>query len=1183
MASRAAAVALVVLTGVGAANWASASVGTSVTESAALTASDAAGDDNLGWAVAASGTTVVAGAPGPASSPGAVYVFEQPPGGWGGKPHEVAKLTASDSGGRLGSAVAVDGTTVVAGAPDAAAVYVFVRPPGGWSGTLHEIARLTATNQNAASDFGQAVAIAGTTVVVGAPASATHGVAFVYEQPQGGWSGALTETATLAASDPATGDRLAQSVAISGADVVAAAPAKAVAGNAEQGKAYVFTRPPGGWSATTTESAQLRASDGAPNDDFGEPWGGGPTVAIDGETVAVGSWSRSIDGAPGLVYAFNRPSAGWTGNLTEGATLIADGSDAGGDAGRNSLGGSVAVSGATVLAGAPTAPSFAGGAAYAFTRAGGSWSGVLRETGVLSASDGASGDYLGASVALAGSTGIAGALMGSKNFTGAAYVFAVPNGASTPTPTPTPAGSVTPAPTPTPDPLAGCPEKEVSYGVIVARGCFTRHGQVYVASGKVRVNGLDFEPSDGGHVEIDRAKKKLDASGNGVVKIGGEIPIHFWRTALHLDLGTTLTLKADANRAKLFGFPITGDVELKFTAAAVSAKVKISLEVLGDEVIAGATVTASNDRGLSLDAIDAYVGAASADPGHNAGEFCAIAKPAPSGFECVTVISESGTPYARLHSRDPGIVRFGGKLPVEDVHLTWKRATGVWTGDGTLSLGSFVPGVHGTVPTLTLGAGIKVNPFEFEYGRAQVDGLNVTLGPVFLQRISFKLQLHPEFAVNGGAGLSVGPAVNGKRAIGMDADFKLTRGSRDGVDLRLDGALSIVEFQVAGGYLEYDGRDGGSRVDFGGQVGAGYGPVSAQLALQGSVNADHLQALGNASLSAFGQDIGGRGVISDHGIGACGELHAFVFSGEVGFKHLWSGGTDFDGCDFSGLYTFGPGATMAARAAAVAVAVAQKEYAAVGAGGPPAVTLVAPDGRRVASPAIPDRIEITGSVLSVAVTSSKTTYFIAQGAGAGAWRIEPQPGATPPASLLQADPLHPTDLHARVTGAPRRPVLHWRLAPQRGETVTFVEQGPATDRALTAAVTSSGRKRFQPGAGPGGKRTILALVTERGLLSRRLVVATYRAPVPRRPRASRARFRVAGQRVTVTWRGPRTRAGSFEVDATLGSGRLRYRAPGRATSVRFSLPAGQRLLRITVTASARDLVGPAVRARRLAK
>ncbi len=86
------------------------------------------------------------------------------------------------------------------------------------------------------------------------------------------------------------------------------------------------------------------------------------------------------------------------------------------------LGGSLAVSGDTVFAGALGANSGAG-AVYVFTQPAGGWADE-HEAAVLTASDGASGDGLGASVATSGSTVVAGTLISAG--AGKAYVFTEP-------------------------------------------------------------------------------------------------------------------------------------------------------------------------------------------------------------------------------------------------------------------------------------------------------------------------------------------------------------------------------------------------------------------------------------------------------------------------------------------------------------------------------------------------------------------------------------------------------------------------------------------------------------------------------------------------------------------------------------------------------------------------------------
>ena len=132
--------------------------------------------------------TIVVGAPGANHSRGAVYVYEMPTTGWTNAT-QVAELTASDAGGddELGTSVAASGDTIVAGAPkfgtapELGAVYVFVMPATGWTNAT-QTAELSPSQ--ASGVLGYAVAISGDTIV----ACCDGGGAAVYERPPGGWT-----------------------------------------------------------------------------------------------------------------------------------------------------------------------------------------------------------------------------------------------------------------------------------------------------------------------------------------------------------------------------------------------------------------------------------------------------------------------------------------------------------------------------------------------------------------------------------------------------------------------------------------------------------------------------------------------------------------------------------------------------------------------------------------------------------------------------------------------------------------------------------------------------------------------------------------------------------------------------------------------------------------------------------
>ena len=232
---------------------------------------------------------------------------------------ESAKFVASDGAAddRFGRAVAVSGDTVVVGAfrddddgTDSGSAYVFIEPPGGccgWAGSFTESAKLTASDGTADDRFGDAVAVSGGTVVVGAPRDDDDGTdsgsVYVFVEPAGGWTGPLNETAKLTASDGAAGDRFGGnfSVAVSGDTVVVGASRDDDDGT-NSGSAYVFVEPASGWAGDLTEVAKLTASDGAEFDAFGI------SVAVSGDTVVVGAPSDDDKGdGSGSAYVFVKP------------------------------------------------------------------------------------------------------------------------------------------------------------------------------------------------------------------------------------------------------------------------------------------------------------------------------------------------------------------------------------------------------------------------------------------------------------------------------------------------------------------------------------------------------------------------------------------------------------------------------------------------------------------------------------------------------------------------------------------------------------------------------------------------------------------------------------------------------------------------------------------------------------
>jgi len=347
---------------------------------------------------------------------------------------QMAKLTASDGsdGDQLGWSLALDGNTVVVGAPQATtvglnqhqgAVYVFVKQANGWA-NMTEIAKLTASDVGANDGLGTSVAISGDTVVAGASdatlaGNSAQGAAYVYVKPASGWAN-MTESAKLSASDGAAGDKLGISVSISGNTLVAGAYGATISQQQQQGAAYVFVKPTSGW-ANMTQTAKVTASDGASSDGLGY------SVSISGNTIAAGAPYAKVgsNSREGAAYVFVEPAGGWA-DMTETAKLtVSHGAPS------DWVGFSVSINGDMVVAGAPLTtlgPNIYQGEVFVFVKPGGGWANTT-EAAKLTASDGAAYDLFGRCVSISGGTIVAGApdaTVDSNPVQGAAYVFIEP-------------------------------------------------------------------------------------------------------------------------------------------------------------------------------------------------------------------------------------------------------------------------------------------------------------------------------------------------------------------------------------------------------------------------------------------------------------------------------------------------------------------------------------------------------------------------------------------------------------------------------------------------------------------------------------------------------------------------------------------------------------------------------------
>ena len=310
------------------------------------------GSQAFGWSLDEDRGTLAVGAPGDFGGvqPGAVHCFESNGhGGW--SPTGVIMASTPEAGARFGTAVALDGDTMIVGAPFSSSTgaykgnaYVFERDS---SGQWHEIAELapSALVVPSGAVFGTDVAVHDDAAIVGAPYLGQQfilGAAYFYRRQRGSWVqsqkvyGPLsvardrfgtsvvlrggrayvgsprdgvppfglvshfsrsrvgwTGVSSQIGPKPSLVDRLGQSLAISRDRLVVTAP-----NQAGKGAGYLYSVS----SGSPEILCELLASDGAPLD-----WLGGSST-IEGHTVALGAHlrdERAID--VGAVYVFLTP------------------------------------------------------------------------------------------------------------------------------------------------------------------------------------------------------------------------------------------------------------------------------------------------------------------------------------------------------------------------------------------------------------------------------------------------------------------------------------------------------------------------------------------------------------------------------------------------------------------------------------------------------------------------------------------------------------------------------------------------------------------------------------------------------------------------------------------------------------------------------------------------------------
>jgi hypothetical protein len=452
---------------------------------------------------------------------------------------------------------------------------------------------------------------------------------------------------------------------------------------------------------------------------------------------------------------------------------------------------------------------------------------------------------------------------------------------------------------------------------------------------------------------------------------------------------------------------------------------------------------------------------------------------------------------------------------------------------------------------------------------------------LFLDEINFGIRVNP-FLVRGGGQVSIADIAKVRGTLlvayaspakpfvlsAADAGRELEQiaGRRFyGTTIAGGGAVSMVvpgfgdrdlgSMAVYYSYPDYFGGNGSVDLIVPGFRVYGGGGIEA------SVSTKKFQAgfAGGACLAGVkdGLCLGAEGNITSKGIVAClnvfDELHpgAGLIWGEV-VPTIWL----IDGCAPSGYWVDVRAAKARAAGSGdgLTFTVAQgegvKNIRLAGVGAAPLVRLTAPDGETI--DVVGTDFVRAGGLAGLRETKGGFTYLAVKDGKPGTYRITKLPDSAPFGALSATRPGYDTNFTANVTGSGATRTLEYDARKPGRQEVTFYEKGAGVMQRLTTSKGGTGKLRFKPAPGPGGKREIVAEATVDGVPIPAQTVASYRwAGTPRTGRPGRVTVKRRGKTLTIRWTAA-TGAAQYGVVVDQGKIERRFRvgAGRRSLTVR---------------------------------
>jgi hypothetical protein len=347
-----------------------------------------------------------------ASNRGSAYIFEKPTGGWTSGTAEIVKLAPSLnlSNHYFGRTVDICNDWVIVGGK---AAYTFKKPATGWGDAGNEEVILTQSDPMGGDNYSESVSISDTAALVSAhgvdDVAYNAGAVYFFHKSADDWSSETVVSETVKKLPYYNilnngEDQFGASVDIDGDFAVVGSPGYYF----NTGRVHVLGKNPGGWDTL----AILTASDAEISHSFGSD------VIIHGNLILIGAKNASGNtDYSGAVYYFEKQANGWATSTETGKLFASDGTNWV-DFGNNL---DYFPDDSLVIVGCERDNN---GSAYIFKNTGGTWNQLAK----LTASDGASGDIFGHSVAISKNTALVGAYKDDDGGpdAGSAYIFEMP-------------------------------------------------------------------------------------------------------------------------------------------------------------------------------------------------------------------------------------------------------------------------------------------------------------------------------------------------------------------------------------------------------------------------------------------------------------------------------------------------------------------------------------------------------------------------------------------------------------------------------------------------------------------------------------------------------------------------------------------------------------------------------------